>query len=145
MKFTNITNSEKKIYIVSFIISIITYFILTGFSDEKTSTGVSALLFFVYAQVGLYLLRKNRVVLEIHNGVLDKDIRFYLYNGNKNVDFDKIRAYDDPSKSEVKERLKSFLEKNSNFIKESNDISLFGFSGKTETYVQNLLLNIAKS
>ena len=145
MKFTNITNSEKKIYIVSFIISIITYFILAGFFEEKTSTGVSALLFFVYAQVGLYLLRKDRVVLEIHNGVLDKDIRFYLYNGNKKVDFDKLRAYDDPSKSEVKERLKSFLEKNSNFIKESNDISLFGFSGKSEAYVQNLLLNIAKS
>ena len=154
MKFTNITSSEKKIYIVSFIISVVTYFMLTGLFqgncaiacfDEKTSTGVSALLFFVYAHVGLYILRKNRLVLEIHNGIFDKDIKFYLYNGNKKVDFDKIRAYDDPSKREVKERLKSFLEKNSQLIKQSAHISFLGFKGKTEAYVENLLLNIAKS
>jgi len=145
MKFTNITNNEKIVYGVSFILSMITYFITINFFDEKTTAGISALMFFVYTYFGLYIVRKDKLVLEIHNGVFDKDIKFYLYNGNKKVDFDKIRAYDNPSKSEVKERLKSFLEKNSNFIKESNDISLFGFSGKSEAYVQNLLLNIAKS
>lgn len=145
MKFTNITNNEKIVYGVSFILSMITYFITINFFDEKTTTGISALMFFVYTYFGLYIVRKDKLVLEIHNGVLDKDIKFYLYKGNKKVDFDKIRAYDEPSKSEVKERLKRFLEKNSNFIKESNTISLFGFSGKSEAYVQNLLLNIAKS
>ena len=139
MKFTNITSSEKKIYIVSFIISVVTYFILAGLFEEKILSLISVGMFFVYAQVGLYILRKNRLVLEIHNGVFDKDIKFYLYNGNKEVDFDKIRAYDDPSKSEVKERLKSFLEKNSLLINQSGHISFLGFKGKTEAYVKNLI------
>lgn len=145
MQFTNITNTEKVTYGVSFIMSIITYFIVIGFYDEKTTTGISVLMFFVYTYIGLYIVRKNKLVLEIHNGVLDKDIRFYLYNGNKKIDFEKIRAYDNPSKSEVKERLKSFLEKNSLLIKQSGHISFLGFKGKTESYVENLLLNIAKS
>ncbi|MGJ0300963.1 hypothetical protein [Aliarcobacter cryaerophilus] len=83
--------------------------------------------------------------MEIHNGVLDKDIRFYLYDGSKKIDFEKIRDCEDASKSEVKERLKSFLEKNSLLIKQSGHISFLGFKGKTEAYVENLLLNIAKS
>lgn len=154
MQTVNITGLERKIYIISFVLALGTYFIGFNFLhgnceiicfDEKTLTLVSFVMFFLFSYIGLFLLRKNRTVLEIHNGVFDKDIKFYLYNGNKKVDFDRIRAYDDPSKSEVKERLKSFLQKNSNFIKESNNISLFGFSGKSETYVQNLLLNIAKS
>ena len=139
MKFTNITSSEKKIYIVSFIISVVTYFMLAGLFEEKIQSLISVGMFFVYAQVGLYILRKNRLVLEIHNGVFDKDIKFYLYNGNKKVDFDKIRAYDEPSKSEVKERLKSFLEKNSLLINQSGHISFLGFKGKTEAYVKNLI------
>lgn len=145
MQFTNITNSEKIVYGVSFILSIITYFIFIGFFDEKTTTGISALMFFVYTYFGLYIVRKDKLVLEIHNGVLDKDIRFYLYNGNRKVDFEKIRESEDASKSEVKERLKSFLEKNSLLIKQSGHISFLGFKGKTEAYVENLLLNIAKS
>lgn len=145
MQFTNITNSEKIVYGVSFILSIITYFIFVGFFDEKTATGISALMFFVYTYFGLYIVRKNKLVLEIHNGVLDKDIRFYLYDGGKKIDFEKIRESEDASKSEVKERLKSFLEKNSLLIKQSGHISFLGFKGKTEAYVENLLLNIAKS
>lgn len=145
MQFTNITNSEKIVYGVSFILSIITYFIFIGFFDEKTTTGISALMFFVYTYFGLYIVRKDKLVLEIHNGVLDKDIRFYLYNGNRKVDFEKIRESEDASKGEVKERLKSFLEKNSLLIKQSGHISFLGFKGKTEAYVENLLLNIAKS
>ena len=145
MKFTNITNNEKIVYVVSFILSIITHFIIINFFDEKTTAGISALMFFVYTYFGLYIVRKDKLVLEIHNGIFDKDIKFYLYNGNKKVDFNKIRAYDDPSKREVKERLKSFLEKNSQLIKQSAHISILGFKGKTEAYVENLLLNIAKS
>ena len=145
MQFTNITNSEKIVYGVSFILSIITYFIVINFFDEKTTTGISALMFFVYTYFGLYIVRKGKLILEIHNGVLDKDIRFYLYDGGKKIDFEKIRESEDASKSEVKERLKSFLEKNSLLIKQSGHISFFGFKGKTEAYVENLLLNIAKS
>ena len=145
MQFTNITNSEKIVYGVSFILSSITYFIVINFFDEKTTTGISALMFFVYTYFGLYIVRKDKLVLEIYNGVLDKDIRFYLYNGNRKVDFEKIRESEDASKSEVKERLKSFLEKNSLLIKQSGHISFLGFKGKTEAYVENLLLNIAKS
>ncbi len=145
MQFTNITNSEKIVYGVSFILSSITYFIFIGFFDEKTTTGISALMFFVYTYFGLYIVRKDKLVLEIHNGVLDKDIRFYLYDGSKKIDFEKIRESEDASKGEVKERLKSFLEKNSLLIKQSGHISFLGFKGKTQAYVENLLLNIAKS
>lgn len=106
MQFTNITNSEKIVYGVSFILSIITYFIFIGFFDEKTTTGISALMFFVYTYFGLYIVRKGKLILEIHNGV---------------------------------------LEKNSLLIKQSGHISFLGFKGKTEAYVENLLLNIAKS
>ena len=139
MQFTNITNSEKIVYGVSFILSIITYFIFIGFFDEKTTTGISALMFFVYTYFGLYIVRKDKLVLEIHNGVLDKDIKFYLYNGNKKIDFEKIRASEDASKAQVKERLKSFIEKNSLLIKQSGHISFLGFNGKTESYVKNLI------
>lgn len=111
MQFTNITNSEKITYGVSFILSIITYFMLINFFDEKTTTGISAFMFFVFTYFGLYIVRKDKLVLEIHNGVLDKDIRFYLYNGNKKIDSDKIRESEDASKGEVKERLKVFLKK----------------------------------
>lgn len=81
MKFTNITSSEKKIYIVSFIISVVTYFVLAGLFEEKIQSLISVGLFFVYAQVGLYILRKNRLVLEIHNGVFDKDIKICRVKG----------------------------------------------------------------
>ena len=111
MQFSNITNSEKITYGISFILSIITYFILINFFDEKTTTGISAVMFFIYSYLGLYVVRKNKLVLEIHNGIFDKDIRFYLYDGNKQVDFEKIKSSEDVSKAQVKERLKSFIEK----------------------------------
>lgn len=78
MKFTNITNNEKILYVVSFILSITTHFIIINFFDEKTTAGISALMFFVYTYFGLYIVRKDKLVLEIHNGVFDKDIKFYL-------------------------------------------------------------------
>lgn len=124
MQFTNITNSEKITYGVSFILSIITYFMLINFFDEKTTTGISAFMFFVFTYFGLYIVRKDKLVLEIHNGVLDKDIRFYLYNGNKKIDSDKIRESEDASKGEVKERLKVFLKKIA-FWSNNRDISVF--------------------
>lgn len=139
MQFSNITNSEKITYGISFILSIITYFILINFFDDKTTTGISAVMFFIYSYLGLYVVRKNKLVLEIHNGIFDKDIRFYLYDGNKQVDFEKIRASEDASKSQVKERLKNFIEKNSLLIKQSGHISFLGFKGKTESYVKNLI------
>lgn len=140
MQFSNITNSEKITYGISFILSIVTYFILINFFDEKTTTGISAVMFFIYSYLGLYVVRKNKLVLEIHNGIFDKDIKFYLYDGNKQVDFEKIRASEDASKAQVKERLKSFLEKNSLIIKQSQNISFLGFKGKTESYVKNLIM-----
>lgn len=139
MQFSNITNSEKITYGISFILSIITYFILINFFDEKTTTGISAVMFFIYSYLGLYVVRKNKLVLEIHNGIFDKDIRFYLYDGNKQVDFEKIRSSEDVSKAQVKERLKSFIEKNSLLIKQSGHISFLGFKDKTESYVKNLI------
>lgn len=139
MQFSNITNSEKMVYGISFIITIITYFILINFFDEKTTTGISVFMFFVYTYFGMYIVRKNKLVLEIHNGIFDKDIVFYLYHGNKKIDFEKIRDCKNASKAEVKERLKSFLEKNSFLIKESGHISFLGFKGKTEAYVKNLI------
>lgn len=116
MQFSNITNSEKITYGISFILSIITYFILINFFDEKTTTGISVVMFFIYSYLGLYVVRKNKLVLEIHNGIFDKDIRFYLYDGNKQVDFEKIRASEDASKAQVKERLKSFIFSKERFI-----------------------------
>lgn len=140
MQIHNISSNERNIYIVAIILSVVTYFLTPGF-DEKTNTLVAVSSFFVFSFIGLYIYRTKKLIFEVHNGVLDKDIKLYLYSNNKKIDSYKIRAEHDLKRNEVKATIEDFLRKNAQFIKQYSSINVTGFSHQKEQVFLQKIIN----
>ncbi len=139
MDIKNFNLKQKKVYVAASILTIFT-FLSTSFLDSPQLRGLVTLIaFLVYVQIGLFFLKRNKLILQIHNGIFDKDIRCYLYQGNKKIDFFKIRAYENIDLSDFKEQIELFLKKNSNILKQYTDLNLLGFSDEEQYFIKEFI------
>ena len=135
---------KVKVYGLALSLSILTFMASNMFADDLRVL-ITMILFFVYIEIALYLLKRKKLILQIHNTPLDKDVKLYIYLDNKKLGFEKIRHTEDLTSYKIELRIKSFLERfKSTFLKE-DEIFLLGFTEQEEKFITTAIQQFNKN
>ena len=138
MNIKDFTQEKKKAYIFAIFLTILTFF-ATNMLDSKLQSLITTLSFFIYLQIALYFLKRNTLILQMHNGLFDKDVKCYLYLDNKKLDFFKVRGYDNMSTDDIHEKLRTFLNDHATLFKTHSSLVIIGFTDEEKKYISNII------